>query len=64
VYLYLCTTEKNGIGKERLKQQNIECCRHGLIEPVHGRQWYLQATVHALYHRLNQKLALETEQSN
>ena len=32
--------------KENPKQQNCKCCRLGLIEPDHGRQWKVQATVH------------------
>jgi hypothetical protein len=26
--------------------QNRKCCRVGLTEPVHGRYWKMQATVH------------------
>jgi hypothetical protein len=40
------TIERNRIPKEIPKQQNCKCCRLGLIEPVHGQYWKVQATVH------------------
>jgi hypothetical protein len=32
------------------KRQNWKCCRLGLIEPIHGRYWKVQVTVHASKH--------------
>jgi hypothetical protein len=39
--------EKNRILKESPTQHNWKVCRLGLIEPVHGRYWKVQVTVHA-----------------
>jgi hypothetical protein len=39
--------DKYRIPKESPTRQNSKCCRLGLIEPVHGRYWKVQVTVHA-----------------
>jgi hypothetical protein len=39
--------EKIRIPKESPTRQNLNCCRLGLIKPVHGQHCQVQTTVHA-----------------
>jgi hypothetical protein len=53
--------EKNRIPKESPTPQKWKCCRLSLIEPVRGRYWKVQVTVHVPYHRLKQNSTFKHE---
>jgi hypothetical protein len=56
--------EKNRIPKESPTRQIVKCCRLGLIEPIHGRYWKVQVTVHAPLHRLEQNSTFKHKMVN